>query len=241
MNGLWPSVIVLVATVRALKHHGGVEKAALATENLSALSKGMENLLTHIRNIREIWKLPAVVAVNRFASDTRAEWELLRETLKSEGVEVAPCDGWAEGGKGVMELAEAVCRIADQGAAEPSYTYEDSAALTEKIETIARRVYHAKAVEFSADAKKTLAQLQGEGYGTCPVCIAKTQYSLSDNPKLLGAPEGYTLTIRSARLSAGAGFVVAFAGEIIAMPGLPKAPAALSIDVNEQGEIEGLF
>lgn len=241
MNGLWPSVIVLVATVRALKHHGGVEKAALTAENLSALTQGMENLLIHIRNIREIWKLPVVVAVNRFATDTPAEWELLRDTLKTEGVEAAPCDGWAHGGKGVMELAEAVCRIADGSAPQPSYTYEDSATLTEKIQAIATRVYHAKAVEFSADAKKTLAQLQGEGYGTCPVCIAKTQYSLSDNPKLLGAPEDYTLTIRSARLSAGAGFVVAFAGEIIAMPGLPKVPAALSIDVNQEGEIQGLF
>ena len=140
-----------------------------------------------------------------------------------------------------MELAEAVCRIADAGAATPSYTYEDGVSLTEKIEAIARRIYHAKGVEFSADAKKTLAQLQGEGYGNVPVCIAKTQYSISDNPKLLGAPRDFTLTIRSARLSAGAGFVVAFAGEIIAMPGLPKAPAALSIDVNEKGEIQGLF
>ncbi|MEA5015835.1 MAG: formate--tetrahydrofolate ligase [Candidatus Limiplasma sp.] len=241
MNGLWPSVVVLVATVRALKHHGGVEKAELSKEDLSALEKGMENLLAHIGNVREVWKLPVVVAVNRFASDTPAELALLAEKLQAQGVASALCDGWAQGGKGVMELAEMVCRTADASAATPSYTYEDGAALTEKIEAIAKRVYHAKAVDFSPDARKALSQLQGEGYGHCPVCIAKTQYSISDNPKLLGAPRDFTLTIRSARLSAGAGFVVAFAGEIIAMPGLPKTPAALSIDVNEKGEIQGLF
>ena len=241
MNGLWPSVVVLVATVRALKHHGGVEKAELSKEDLFALEKGMENLLAHIGNVREVWKLPVVVAVNRFASDTPAELALLAEKLQAQGVASALCDGWAQGGKGVMELAEMVCRTADASAATPSYTYEDGAALTEKIEAIAKRVYHAKAVDFSPDARKALSQLQGEGYGHCPVCIAKTQYSISDNPKLLGAPRDFTLTIRSARLSAGAGFVVAFAGEIIAMPGLPKTPAALSIDVNEKGEIQGLF
>ncbi len=242
MNGLWPSAIVLVATIRALKHHGGVEKADLSKENLRALEAGMGNLLAHIGNIQGVWKTPVVVAINHFASDSQAEVKLLTEKLGKDNVPVALCNGWAEGGKGVVELADIVCRTADQnGAPTPSYTYEDSASLTDKIEAIAKRIYHANSVDFSADAKKTLAQLQQEGYGQCPVCIAKTQYSISDNPKLLGAPQGYALTIRSVRLSAGAGFVVAFAGEIIAMPGLPKAPAALSIDVNQKGEIEGLF
>ncbi len=242
MNGLWPSAIVLVATVRALKHHGGVEKALLGQENIKALEKGMENLAAHIQNIRDVWQTPVVVAINRFTSDTDAEVALLSQKLSALGVPCAACNGWAQGGGGTVELADIVCKTADQNpAVAPSFTYPDEASLMEKIEAVGKRIYHAGHVEFSSEARKVLSRLEEEGYGRCPVCIAKTQYSMSDNPKVLGAPSGFELTIRTARLSAGAGFVVAFAGDIIAMPGLPKAPAALSIDVNENGDIEGLF
>ncbi len=242
MNGLWPNVIVLVATIRALKHHGGAQKGAYGEPNEAALRKGMSNLLSHIRNVKEVWRTPVVVALNRFATDTDEELALVAAMLREEGVSVAPCNGWAEGGKGTTELAQLVCDTADQNPqAVPSFTYPDDVSLTDKITAVAQRIYHAKEVTFAPQALKDLAALEKEGYASCPVCIAKTQYSMSDNAALLGAPEGYTLTIRSARLSAGAGFVVAFAGSIIAMPGLPKTPAALGIDVDENGEIVGLF
>ena len=242
MNGLWPNVIVLVATVRALKHHGGAQKGTYGEPNEQALRAGMSNLMSHIQNIRDVWQTPVVVALNRFATDTEEELALVSNMLRQAGVPSAPCNGWAQGGKGAKELAALVCATADQNpAAEPHFTYPDEASLIEKIRAVAKRVYHAADVTFAPQAEKDLAQLEREGYAACPVCIAKTQYSMSDNPALLGAPEGYTLTIRSARLSAGAGFVVAFAGSIIAMPGLPKTPAALAIDVDEDGEIVGLF
>ena len=242
MNGLWPSAIVLVATVRALKHHGGAAKGTYAEPNPEALRAGMANLLSHVKNIREVWQTPVVVALNRFATDTAEELGLVSSLLAEQGVACAPCNGWAEGGKGTMELARLVCDTADQNPAPaPSYTYPDEASLADKIRAIATRIYHASEVSFAPQALKDLAQLEADGFSACPVCIAKTQYSMSDDPSRLGAPEGYALTIRSARLSAGAGFVVAFAGSIIAMPGLPKVPAALSIDVDENGEITGLF
>ena len=241
MNGLWPSVVVLVATLRALKHHGGVPKGEYGAPNAAALEKGMANLLRHVQNITEVWRTPVVVALNRFDSDAPEELRLVSEALSAHGVALACCTGWADGGQGATELAELVCEVAQRSTAQPSYTYPDDASLTEKLEILARRVYHAGAVSFTQQARKDLAQLEAEGYGACPVCVAKTQYSMSDDASLLGAPEGYTLTIRSARLSAGAGFVVAFAGSIIAMPGLPKAPAALGIDVTPEGEIVGLF
>ena len=238
MNGLWPSVIVLVATVRALKHHGGAAKGTYAEPNPEALRAGMANLLSHVKNIREVWQTPVVVALNRFATDTAEELGLVSSLLAEQGVACAPCNGWAEGGKGTMELARLVCDTADQNPAPaPSYTYPDEASLADKIRAIATRIYHASEVSFAPQALKDLAQLEADGFSACPVCIAKTQYSMSDDPSRLGAPEGYALTIRSARLSA----VVAFAGSIIAMPGLPKVPAALSIDVDENGEITGLF
>ena len=242
MNGLWPNVIVLVATVRALKHHGGAAKGTYAQPNPEALKAGMANLLSHVKNIRQVWQTPVVVALNRFATDTAEELDLVAAQLAEQGVACAPCNGWAEGGKGTTELAKLVCEAADANPAPvPSYTYPDEAPLKDKIRAVATRIYHAAEVSFAPQALKDLAQLEADGYASCPVCIAKTQYSMSDDASRLGAPEGYTLTIRSARLSAGAGFVVAFAGSIIAMPGLPKVPAALGIDVDDQGEITGLF
>ncbi|MEG0640440.1 MAG: formate--tetrahydrofolate ligase [Clostridia bacterium] len=242
MNGLWPNVIVLVATVRALKHHGGAEKGSYANPNPEALRLGMSNLLSHIHNIREVWQTPVVVALNRFSADTQEELQWVGNMLGEQNVPYADCNGWAEGGKGTTALAELVCAAADGNPmAEPHFTYPDELSLQAKIEAVATRVYHAGTVTFTADALKSLSQFEAEGYGHCPVCIAKTQYSMSDDASLRAAPQGYNLTIRSARLSAGAGFVVAFAGNIIAMPGLPKAPAALNIDVDEQGNILGLF
>ena len=241
-SGIWPDAVVLVATVRALKHHGGCPKEALNQEGLDYLDKGMENLLAHIDHIRNVWKRPVIVAINRFSADTPAEMEKVRAACAAAGAPCELCDGWARGGKGVTALAQLVADVADAQPKEaPSYTYSDELPLKEKIEAVAKRVYGAERVTFGAGVVKQLQAMEAEGYGTCPVCIAKTQYSFSDNAKLLGAPKGFTLAIRAVRLSAGAGFVVAFAGDIIAMPGLPKLPAAEQIDVGEDGKIVGLF
>lgn len=241
-SGIWPDAVVLVATVRALKHHGGCPKEALNQEGLDYLDKGMENLLAHIDHIRNVWKRPVIVAINRFSADTPAEMEKVRAACAAAGAPCELCDGWAQGGKGVTALAQLVADVADAQPKEaPSYTYPDELPLKEKIEAVAKRVYGAERVTFGAGVVKQLQAMEAEGYGTCPVCIAKTQYSFSDNAKLLGAPKGFTLAIRAVRLSAGAGFVVAFAGDIIAMPGLPKVPAAEQIDVDENGKIVGLF
>ena len=241
-SGIWPDAVVLVATVRALKHHGGCPKEALNQEGLDYLDKGMENLLAHIDHIRNVWKRPVIVAINRFSADTPAEMEKVRAACAAAGAPCELCDGWAQGGKGVTALAQLVADVADAQPKEaPSYTYPDELPLKEKIEAVAKRVYGAEHVTFGAGVVKQLQAMEAEGYGTCPVCIAKTQYSFSDNAKLLGAPKGFTLAIRAVRLSAGAGFVVAFAGDIIAMPGLPKVPAAEQIDVDEDGKIVGLF
>ena len=241
-SGIWPDAVVLVATVRALKHHGGCPKETLNQEGLDYLDKGMENLLAHIDHIRNVWKRPVIVAINRFSADTPAEMEKVRAACAAAGAPCELCDGWAQGGKGVTALAQLVADVADAQPKEaPSYTYPDELPLKEKIEAVAKRVYGAERVTFGAGVVKQLQSMEAEGYGTCPVCIAKTQYSFSDNAKLLGAPKGFTLAIRAVRLSAGAGFVVAFAGDIIAMPGLPKLPAAEQIDVDEDGKIVGLF
>lgn len=241
-SGIWPDAVVLVATVRALKHHGGCPKEALNQEGLDYLDKGMENLLAHIDHIRNVWKRPVIVAINRFSADTPAEMEKVRAACAAAGAPCELCDGWAQGGKGVTALAQLVADVADAQPKEaPSYTYPDELPLKEKIEAVAKRVYGAERVTFGAGVVKQLQSMEAEGYGTCPVYIAKTQYSFSDNAKLLGAPKGFTLAIRAVRLSAGAGFVVAFAGDIIAMPGLPKLPAAEQIDVDEDGKIVGLF
>lgn len=242
MANLVPSAVVLVATVRALKSHGGVEKAELGEENLEALERGLSNLRRHLRNIREVWGLRPVVALNRFTSDTDAEIELVRRAAAETGAKVALCEVWAKGGEGGRELAKLVMEEASH--ADPAaftFTYPDEMPLADKIRAVATRIYGAKDVSFTPAAMKTLKQLTDEGCGRMPVCIAKTQYSFSDDPKKLGAPEGFTLTIRSVRVSAGAGFVVALSGDIMTMPGLPKVPAAVNIDVTDDGKITGLF
>ena len=240
--GLHPAAVVLVATVRALKSHGGVAKAELGEENLEALERGLSNLRRHLRNIREVWGLRPVVALNRFTSDTDAEIELVRRAAAETGARVALCEVWAKGGEGGRELAKLVMEEASH--ADPAaftFTYPDDMPLADKIRAVATRIYGAKDVSFTPAAMKTLKQLTDEGCGKMPVCIAKTQYSFSDDPKKLGAPEGFTLTIRSVRVSAGAGFVVALSGDIMTMPGLPKVPAAVNIDVTDDGKITGLF
>ena len=242
MSGLQPGAVVLVATVRALKSHGGVAKADLNNENLEALERGLSNLRRHLRNIREVWGLRPVVALNRFTSDTDAEIELVRKAAAELGAKVALCEVWAKGGEGGRELARLVLgELAQSDPAAFSFTYPDDLPLKEKIRAVATRIYGAKDVSFSPAAAKTLAQLESEGCAHMPVCIAKTQYSFSDDAKKLGAPEGFTLTIRAVKLSAGAGFVVALAGDIMTMPGLPKVPAAVNIDVTDDGRIVGLF
>ncbi len=238
MAGLQPSACVVVATVRALKCHGGVPKAELGQEDLEALEKGLPNLLRHVKNMQEVYHLPVVAALNRFSSDTDAELALVEKALKDLGVNVCLCNVWAQGGEGGMALAEEVLRLCEQPS-ELSFSYPLDAPLEEKIRLIATRVYGAKGVTFAPGVKTQLRRWDKQGQ--FPVCVAKTQYSFTDDPKKLGAPEGFQLQIRQARLSAGAGFVVAFAGEIIAMPGLPKVPAAEGIDVDENGEITGLF
>ncbi|MHC1786225.1 MAG: formate--tetrahydrofolate ligase [Christensenellales bacterium] len=241
-SGLWPDCVVLVATVRALKHHGGVQKADLSKENVEALARGMDNLRRHVRNIKEVWHLPVVVALNHFLSDSPAEIAAITDAMAAEGVACRISDGWAKGGEGAKDLARCVTDLLDQTASEgPSYTYPLEMSLQEKIEAVAKRIYHAGSVTFAGRSKALLKQLTDDGYGQYPICIAKTQYSFSDNAKLLNVPDGFELTIRDVRLSAGAGFVVCFAGDIIAMPGLPKTPAALAIDVDSQGKISGIF
>lgn len=242
MSGLWPDAVVIVATVRALKSHGGVAKADLGAENVSAVEKGMTNLLAHIDHVRNVWQRPVIVAMNRFVTDTDAELAVIRSACEAVGAPVELCDGWAKGGDGVKELAALVCDTVDaQEKAVPSYTYPDEMPLADKIRAVATRIYGAKDVTFAGNTLKQLANFEAEGWANAPVCIAKTQYSFSDNPKALGAPTGFTLNIRQVRLNAGAGFIVAFAGDIIAMPGLPKVPAAEGIDVTADGVITGLF
>ena len=242
MAGLTPSAVVLVATVRALKSHGGVAKADLGTENLDALAAGLANLSRHLRNIREVWGLRPVVALNRFTSDTDAEIALVREAAAKMGAQVALCEVWAKGGEGGRDLAKLVMKEIENATPETfSFTYPDDMGLCDKIRAVATRIYGAKDVSFAPAALKTIRQLEDEGCRNMPVCIAKTQYSFSDDPKKLGAPEGFTLSIRQVRVSAGAGFVVALSGDIMTMPGLPKVPAAVNIDVTDDGVITGLF
>ena len=240
MADIHPDAVVVVATVRALKHHGGVAKADLGTENLEALEKGLPNLLRHVENITKVFGLPCVVAINRFPLDTEAELELVENRCRALGVNVALSEVWAKGGEGGRALAEEVVRLCEQ----PNHyhpSYELDTTIEEKLQTIVTKIYHGKDVVLTSNAKKQAKQLTDQGYGTYPICMAKTQYSFSDNASLLGAPEGFTVTVRNLKVSAGAGFIVALTGEILTMPGLPKVPAAEKIDVDENGRIEGLF
>ena len=239
--GLSPDAVVIVATVRALKHHGGCPKAALGQEDLGALERGLPNLLKHVENITQVFGLPAVVAINRFVSDTDAELQMIRDACGHFGVRVALSEVWAKGGQGGVELAQEVLRIVEEGEKSFRFSYESSTPLTEKIEAIAQKVYGADGVDFAPAAAKELQRLTELGYGDLPVCMAKTQYSLSDDPAKLGAPSGFRITVRKVKVSAGAGFVVALTGDIMTMPGLPKIPAAENIDVDMHGRITGLF
>ena len=238
--GLKPAAVVLVATLRALKYHGGVEVRNAGQENLDALKKGMINLEKHITNIQEHFGLPCVVAINQRTEDTAAEIELLRSTTAQHGVGVILANHWAEGGKGATELAQAVVRLCEQPASM-QFAYQDYLPLIDKIRAVASKIYGAAEVSASKAILEKLAEYEQEGYGHFPVCIAKNQYSFSTDPTLRGAPTGHTLQIREVRLSAGAEFIVAVCGDIMTMPGLPKAPAAISIDIDENGKITGLF
>ncbi|HML69232.1 MAG TPA: formate--tetrahydrofolate ligase [Clostridia bacterium] len=240
MSGLKPAAVVVVATVRALKHHGGSPKDQLTTENLDALEKGLPNLLQHVDNIQNVFGLPCVVAINAFPTDTAAELALVEEKCRVQNVPVALSEVWAKGGEGGRALAEAVCRIAE-GENHFAQSYSLELPIEQKIEAIVKRVYRGEGVTFSPEAKKQAKQLTDLGFGNLPVCMAKTQYSFSDNAALLGAPRGFTLNVRQLKVSAGAGFIVALTGDIMTMPGLPKSPAAERIDVDETGRISGLF
>ena len=240
-GGLKPDCAVIVATVRALKYNGGVAKDALGTENVAALEKGLPNLLKHIDNLKNAFGLPVVVAINRFQSDSDAELALIEKTCAERGVKIALCEVWAHGGKGGEALARAVIDTCEQGESRCAPLYPDELPLVEKIRTIAQKLYGAADIALSDEARKTLQELEKLGYGNLPVCMAKTQYSLSDDPKALGCPQGFTLNIREVQIAAGAGFVIAITGAIMKMPGLPKAPASNNIDVDKNGNISGLF
>ena len=240
MVDIRPSAVVVVATVRALKHHGGVSKADLGTENLSALEKGLPNLLQHVENITKGFGLPAVVAINRFPTDTESELKLVEDKCRQLGVNVALSEVWGKGGEGGIALAEEVVRLCE----EPNdfhFTYELDCSIREKLQAIAQKIYHADDVKFLPAAEKEMKQLEDLGFGNLPICVAKTQYSFSDDQSLLGAPRGFDLTVRNLKVSAGAGFIVALTGNIMTMPGLPKKPAAENIDVDASGKITGLF
>lgn len=240
MAGIKPSAVVVVATVRALKHHGGTAKADLGQENLETLEKGLPNLLQHVENITKVYGLPAVVAINRFPTDTEAELKLVEEKCKELGVNVALSEVWGKGGEGGVSLAEEVVRLCQ----EPNsfqQSYELDLSIEEKIRTIAQKIYRADDINILPVARKQLRQLEKLGFGNLPICVAKTQYSFSDDQTLLGAPRGFVLTVRNLKVSAGAGFIVALTGDIMTMPGLPKVPAAEKIDVDKTGKITGLF
>jgi len=238
--GLAPDAAVIVATVRALKHHGGVAKADLNNENLTALEKGMPNLLRHVENITKVFGIPAVVAINRFPTDSEAELELVERKCKELGVNVALSEVWGKGGEGGKRLAEEVVRLCEQKSTL-THAYSLDVGIEEKIDSIVKKVYRGEGVDFTPAARKQLTQLERLGFGNLPICMAKTQYSFSDDAALLGAPAGFRVTVRGLKVSAGAGFIVALTGEIMTMPGLPKAPSAERIDVDETGKIAGLF
>ena len=242
MAGLTPDAVVIVATVRALKHHGGAAKADLGKEDLTALEKGLPNLLRHVDNIKNTYHLPCVVAVNAFPTDTPAEWKLVEDTCREKGVSVALSEVWAKGGAGGEALGREVLRLCEEPRLDEfTYAYPDNTSMIYKLNAIVGRVYGGAGVELTAAAQKQAQKLVELGFGDLPICMAKTQYSFSDDPTLLGAPEGFKVTVRNLKVSAGAGFIVALTGDIMTMPGLPKVPAAEKIDVDENGKITGLF
>ena len=240
LAGLKPSAVVVVATVRALKNHGGVAKADLNQENLEALEKGLPNLLQHVSNIRNVYHLPCVVAINAFPTDTQAELKLLEERCGQLGVNVALSEVWAKGGEGGKALAQEVLRLCEQPN-DFTFAYDTEDSIEDKLNAIAKKIYHADGAALTPNAKKQIKELEELGFGKLPICMAKTQYSFSDDPAKLGAPSGFTITVRNMKVSAGAGFLVALTGDIMTMPGLPKVPAAEKIDVDENGKITGLF
>ncbi len=239
--GLTPDAVVLVATVRALKMHGGLAKTALAEENLDALERGLPNLLRHLSNLKNVYGLPAVVAVNRFPTDTDREIDCIIEKCRALGVNVVLSTVWADGGRGGEALAREVVRLCEEEHGDFRYCYSDDLGIADKVRAVVRKVYGGSDVQFLPAAEKQIARLTELGYGNLPVCIAKTQYSFSDDPTKLGAPEGFTVTVKQVKVSAGAGFVVVLTGDIMTMPGLPRVPAAEKIDVTDDGRIVGLF
>lgn len=240
LANLKPSAVVIVATIRALKMHGGMDKSELGNENLEALEKGMPNLLRHVSNIKNVYKLPAVVAINKFPTDTEAEVELIIKKCKELGVNVALSNVWAEGGNGAIELANEVVNLCEKEN-DFSYSYELDETVENKIENIVKRIYGGEKVIYTEDAKNKIEKFKTLGFGNLPICMAKTQYSFSDDMTKLGAPTNFDITVRDIKVSAGAGFLVALTGNILTMPGLPKVPAAEKIDVDENGIISGLF
>ncbi|MEG2452672.1 MAG: formate--tetrahydrofolate ligase, partial [Clostridium sp.] len=240
MSGLRPSAVVVVATVRALKHHGGVAKADLNNENLVALEKGLPNLLQHVENITKVFGLPCVVAINRFPFDSEAELQLIADKCKELGVNVALSEVWGKGGDGGVELAKEVVRLCEQPN-DFQFCYDENLSIEEKLNAIVTKIYRGDGVVLDATAKKQAQKLTDLGFGNLPICMAKTQFSFSDNQKLAGAPRGFKITVRNLKVSAGAGFIVALTGDIMTLPGLPKVPAAEKIDVDENGKISGLF
>ena len=241
MAGLTPDAVVIVATVRALKMHGGKAKNELGTEDLAALEKGIPNLLRHVSNIKNVYKLPCVVAVNRFPTDTDNEIDFIIGKCKELGVNTVLSTVWAEGGKGGEALAREVVRLCEEEKGDFHFSYDLDCGIEEKIETVVKRIYGGAGISVMPAAKKQIDQLTALGFDKLPVCIAKTQYSFSDDPTKLGAPEGFTVTVKNVKVSAGAGFIVVLTGDILTMPGLPKVPAAEKIDVDENGKITGLF
>ena len=241
MAGIKPNAVVIVATVRALKYNGGVAKADLNNENLEALEKGLPNLLKHVSNIRNVYKLPCVVAINAFPTDTKAELDLVESKCRELGVNVALSEVWAQGGEGGKKLAEEVIRLAEESNDDFTFSYELDGSIEDKLNQIVQKIYGGKRVVLTAQAQKQAKELEALGFGNCPICVAKTQYSLTDDQKKLGAPTDFEVTVRNLKISAGAGFIVALTGEIMTMPGLPKVPAAVRIDVDENGVISGLF
>ena len=241
MAHLTPAAVVVVATVRALKMHGGLDKKSLATEDLTALERGIPNLLKHVSNIKNVYKLPCVVAVNRFPTDTDKEIEFIIAKCKELGVNVVLSTVWADGGKGGEELAKEVVRLCEEEKGDFTFSYSDDMSIEEKIEAVVKKIYGGDGVIFMPNTKKQIETLTALGFDKCPICIAKTQYSLSDDPTKLGAPQGFKVTVKNVKVSAGAGFIVVLTGDIMTMPGLPKSPAAERIDVDASGKITGLF